>query len=163
MKREIKFYQGYNCMDFPCNCDKKCTPDNNHGIQGMEIGFYVIEEKGAVQFKLSTNWVPYKSIPSKTGYREVRLKKQCADMFPMPTNLGYHSKTPMYEGHTSCGKCDVLNIDECYYGGSVLNASDAFYVLVNRGEEELWKFLEQYYVYMFENGKYPKVKEYGEK
>jgi hypothetical protein len=40
MKREVKFYSGYNCIDFPCKFDKKCSPDNSHGMHGLEMGFY---------------------------------------------------------------------------------------------------------------------------
>ena len=160
MKREVKFLSGYNCIDFPCKFYKKCKPSNSHGKHGIEIVFYVHGEQGVVQFKLSTNWVPYKSIASNIGYRAVHIDKSIADLYPMPTDLGFHSRKPMYEGHTSMNKCNLLDGNKCYYDGSSLNANDAFYVLVNCGEEELWRFLEQYYRSVFEEGKYPEVKEY---
>lgn len=59
------------------------------------------------------------------------------------------------------GKCSVLGDKECYYDGSSLNCQDAFYVLINCGEEKLWKFLEEYYKCVFEKGDYPNVGEYG--
>jgi len=60
------------------------------------------------------------------------------------------------------GACPFLGGKECYYDGSSLNSQDAFYVLVNCGEEALWKFLEGYYKSVFDGGEYPEVGEYGQ-
>ena len=159
-KREVKFQQGYNCIDFPCKFNKKCVPNNSHGLHGMEILFLVIGELGAVQFKLSTGWTPFYAKKDKIGYINIP-KNKCADLYPMPSDLGYHSYKPHYEGQTSMGKCSVLGGQDCYYDGSSLNCNDAYYTLVNAGEEALWLFLEQYYKCVFEGAEYPSVSEYS--
>ncbi len=159
MKREVKFISGYNCIDFPCKFDKKCSPNNSHGKHGLDILFLLHGEKGCVQFKFSTGYVPFYSKKDNISYRDIP-KNPCADLYPLPVDLGYHSYTPHYEGQTSRGPCDYLGGKECYYDGSGLNANDACYTLINGGEEELWKFLEQYYKCTFEEGKYPEVCEY---
>jgi hypothetical protein len=159
--REVKFISGYNCIDFPCKFENKCIPGNSHGKHGMEIGFYFHGEKGVVQFKLSTGWVPYYSKKSEIGVRTVKKDNLC-NYFPQPTDLGYHSYVPLYKGQASMGACPFLGGKECYYDGSSLNSQDAFYVLVNCGEEALWKFLEGYYKSVFDGGEYPEVGEYGQ-
>ncbi len=67
-----------------------------------------------------------------------------------PTDLGYHSPEPRYEGQTSMGACEALGGKECFYDGSGLNAYDAFGVLVAEGSEGLWKFLEKYWHDVFD-------------
>ena len=158
-KREIKFIQGYNCIDFPCKFNKKCSPNNSHGKHGMEIIFVLHGEKGSIQFVLNTGWTPFYKEKDSIGHISIP-KNPIADLFPMPTDLGYHSYTPKYEGQTSMGGCKYLGGKDCFYDGSSLNCNDAYYTLVNGGEEKLWEFLEQYYLCVFENGKYPSVCEY---
>ena len=162
MEHQVKFIRGYDCMTFPCRFDKKCTPGNSHGKHGMEMLFLVKGEKGAVQFVMSTGWMPFHSPQDKIGVRRIQ-KMELSDYYPMPTDLGYHSYKPHYENHTPMkGACSVLDGAECYYDGSSLNCNDAYYAFVNGGEEALWDFLEQYYACVFEEGKYPTPKEYCE-
>ncbi len=167
MKREIKFYPGYNCIKFECKFgSEKCIPDGggSHGSHGLDIVFFVHGDKGVVQFKLSTGWEPQQVSESRIGHRELSLNNSYSHLFPMATDLGYHSYKPHYKGHTPIqDKCEILGGKPCYYDGSSLNANDAFYTLLNGGEEELWKFLEGYYKCTFEGGKYPKVSEYPTK
>jgi hypothetical protein len=125
----------------------------------MEIVFLFHGEKGAVQFKMSTGWLPFYQAEDKIGHREIP-NKDCKGLYPMPSDLGFHSYKPIYKGQTSMGKCDVLHGKECYYDGSSLNANDAYYSLVNGGEESLWRFLELYYKTVFEDAEYPTPTEY---
>lgn len=159
MEREVKFISGYNCIDFPCKFDKKCSPNNSHGKHGLDILFLLYGDKGCVQFKFSTGYVPFHTKPDSIRFREIP-KNTCADLYPLPVDLGYHSYEPHYEGQTSTGKCDYLGGKDCYYDGSGLNANDAYYTLINGGEEELWKFLEKYYLCVFKDEEYPSVCEY---
>lgn len=164
MKREIKFYNGYDCIKFECvNGKDSCHPGSggSHGVHGLEIGFYVYGDCGVVQFRLSTGWLPQKVEKNKIGHLEFKASfKALSDLFPIPTDLGYHAYKPQYEGQTSRSTCKFLGGKECYYDGSILNANDAFYTLLNGGEEKLFEFLEQYYLCVFENGEYPQVYEY---
>ena len=160
-RREVKFIQGYNCIDFPCRFDNKCTPNNSHGKHGLKIVFLVHGEEGCVQFVLSTGWTPFYSKPDKINYRYIP-KSNISNLFPMPTDLGYHSRKPQYDGQTNQKGCQHLKGSECFYDGSSLNCNDAYYTLVNGGEEKLWEFLEKYYLCVFNNGKYPNVAEYAQ-
>lgn len=164
LRREVKFNAGYNCIKFDCRFDKKCSIENTHGKHGVEILFYVHGKKGAIQFGLSTGWFPQYVIPDKIRYRDLdngfRNQLNC---YPMAFDLGYHSYVPHYEGQKPISnKCKVIG-GVCYYDGSSLNANDALYTLINGGDEKLWEFLEKYYLYIFEKGKYPKVAEYPTK
>src|SRR3990167_8291291 len=108
MRREIKFTSGYNCIDFPCRFEKKCSKDNSHGRHGMTITFLLHGELGAIQFALQTGWMPFHQESNKIAFREIP-KNDLSALYPMPTDLGYHSYKAHYEGHSSMGKCSVLN------------------------------------------------------
>jgi hypothetical protein len=93
--------------------------------------------KGAVQFVLYTMWMP---IPEKS------LFSKDNNFGPLPADLGYHSPKPMYEGQSSHKDCPWLDAGQlCYYDGSGCNAKDAYNILVVKGEEALWEFMEEYY------------------
>lgn len=164
MKREIRFREGYDCIRFNCKFNiKECVPNGggSHGKHGLEICFYVKGDKGAVQFVLSTGWLPQKVSQDTIGVRRFKASSPMQEFFPMPVDLGYHSYKPHYEGQKPLDKCDLLDGKPCYYDGSGLNCNDAFYALLNGGDKALWEFLEQYYKCVFEDGKYPEPAEYG--
>lgn len=92
---------------------------------------------------------------------------------PMGADLGYHSPKPMYDGHKPCrvtlkkmkfkdGEitpgtygdpiiCEYLDNDvPCYYDGSMLAGQKMYNTLLEKGEEEIWKQLEEYYTSTFE-------------
>lgn len=164
MKREVKFVSGYNCRDFECRFDSpNCRPDSGgyHGVHGLEIVFYVKDVEGAIQFRLMTNWIPF--ITENKFMYGMDYKFPAPDLYPLPADLGYHSRSPFYEDQYKTESCSVLDGDTCYYDGSGLNASLAFSVLVNQSEEELWIFLEKYYNSVFRGGKFPKIGEYNKR
>lgn len=116
--------------------------------------FYVIGPKGAVQFVCMTGWYP--KIIKKTTFddwsdwAELRIAPMQPHDSPMPSDLGYHSPTPRYEGQSIMDQtCSILN-GPCYYDGSGLNASKPFSILVHEGSDRLWEFLEHYYAETFE-------------
>lgn len=162
LQRKVSFISGYDCIKFECKFDQeKCKPGSggSHGLHGMDLGFCVIGKKGAVQFKLSTGWLPQYVKPNKIWHRDLVFEHK--EFYPMPTDLGFHSPKPLYKGQSTVSdKCDLIGNKPCYYDGSSLNASDAMYCLVNGGEEGLWKFLEGYYRSVFYKEKYPDVIEY---
>lgn len=140
MKKEIIFYPAYDKRD--------PDPHKNYGIHGVELGFFLVGELGAVQFKLYTHW----QLPHVQ--REIDAKPPHAQ-FPymfheaMPTDLGYHSHKPMYEGQdVQTDDCHLLN-GPCYYDGSSLNAEPVFDRLRAEGSEGVWKALEDYYAATF--------------
>jgi len=167
LRREVKFVSGYDCIKFECKFNSdRCSPDSggSHGLHGLEIKFYVHGKKGAVQFVLSTGWKPQYVEPDRIRYLNLSgCFDNCNSLFPMATDLGYHSYKPHYKGQTPIRDCEVLGGKDCYYAGSGLACNDAFYTLLNGGEEKLWEFLEQYYLCVFYNKDYPNVFEYPAK
>lgn len=152
----VEFYPGYDCIHFDCIfSSENCYPFSagSHGKHGLEIKFIVKGEQGAVQFILYTGWLP--QIITK------KYSVNWSEGIPIPADLGYHAKTPQYEGQTltsqSCTLCDG---QPCFYDGSGINAQDAMYTLVNGGGTKLWDFLESFYSHVFNGAEYPTVIKY---
>jgi hypothetical protein len=121
-------------------------PKKNYGIHGVEVRFLVGNEDGVVQFLLYTNWMlKHVQEEHREQYGHHVL------MAPLPADLGYHSPTPKYEGHGSMGPCPYLNGRECYYDGSGLNAERIYWLLVEKGDEAMWKELEAYHAKLFDH------------
>jgi hypothetical protein len=162
MEHIVRFKAGYDCITFECiHKSERCKPNagGSHGKHGLEILFIVKGDDGAVQFNLSTGWMPQRVAMSSINYRDV---DEWCNRGPMPFDLGYHSKTPTYEGSEPAQKsCEWCDGQPCYYDGSSLNANDAMYALVNGGEDALWKFLDAYYECTFGDAEYPTPAEYG--
>lgn len=142
MERKIEFYPAY---------DKRNTdPNKNYGMGGVTLSFYLIGEKGAIQFVVYTNWhLPHvqheiDSKPPKEPYPYLSHS-------PTPADIGYHSYKPMYEGQLPMeGECHLLG-KTCYYDGSGLQAEDVFKILLEGGSEAVWKDMERRYAEQFQN------------
>ena len=160
MEHIVRFEHGHDCIRFECIDDSpNCKPGSggSHGIGGMSIRFLSKGEAGAVQFLLYTGWLPQRVTPSQIGHRDIWDWGRGT----YPADLGYHSKTPQYDGQEVIdGACEFCDGQPCYYDGSGLNANDAMYALVNGGQEALWAFLDGYYASVFEGGEYPEPAEY---
>lgn len=163
MKHITEFRAGYDCIKFECKFDSKgCIPDKggSHGKHGLSIAFIAKGDEGAVQFVLYTGWMPQNVTATNIGFRDLDYGSD-GSLYPMPADLGYHSKKQQYEGQSTvddnCAYCDG---EPCYYDGSGLNASDAMYALCNGGDEGLWEFLDAYYECVFNDKEYPKPMEY---
>ena len=112
-------------------------PKKNYGIHGVELRMVLKGDAGAVQFLLYTNWqLPHVS---------EELKGNTLFDRPLPADLGYHSKTPMYEGQECRNDCQYLDGHDCYYDGSSLDADRIFKVLCAEGSDGVWRALEAYY------------------
>ena len=160
MEHLVKFERGYDCIRFKCiHGSHRCIPGagGSHGVHGLNLRFLAKGNAGTVQFLLFTSWLP-KFAVDKTfvwGSHEKAWP-------PFPADLGFHSKTPQYEGHTPSDlECEYCDGQPCYYDGSGLNANLAMYTLVNGGEEALWKFMDEYYLSVFEGGTFPTPVEYS--
>ena len=126
----------------------KRNPDKSkdYGIHGMEITFVLKGTEGAVQWKIHTNW----QLPHVQ--REMRAWRYAYDaefdkIYPEGYDLGYHSRTPHYEGQTA-RKCDILD-GECYYDGSTLNAEPLVEPFLREGDTAVWRELTAYYEQTF--------------
>ena len=130
---------------YPAFDKRNLNPKKNYGIHGAEMCFYVKGRKGAVQFVLHTNWhLPH----VMNEFKGSSSDKLFLFLKPLPADLGYHSRKPHYKGQRK-DRCNILKGGKCYYDGSALNAENAFYVLVSKGSNGLWKFLENYYKGVF--------------
>jgi hypothetical protein len=135
LKRSTEFRAAFDRRD--------PDPSKNYGIHGVELKMLVRGSKGAIQFVVYTNW----HLPHVTEELDNKLDRRFSHLscHPMPSDLGYHSPVPLYEGQTSMGECKYLDGKECYYDGSTTNAEKVFEVLVRDGGEACWKELEDYY------------------
>lgn len=131
-KREIVFTPAFD--------KRHQDPKKNCGIHGVEMRWYLRGPKGVIQFCVMTGW----NLPS---VREERKGNHTVcDIFPMASDLGYHSPKPMYEGHTPMTReCGQIEGGMCYYDGSGLAAEAVFDLLVQEGHESVWRRLEQEY------------------
>lgn len=125
----VSFMPGFVCERWLA--DK--NDGGNHGKGCVEIIWLIRNERGAIEFILLSGWYP--------DWRDKRFGQGYT---PMPSDLGYHSPTPRYDGQTrTTEKCAWLNDKPCYYDDSSLNAEEAFNILVRDGETALWRFLEK--------------------
>jgi hypothetical protein len=141
MERIVTFEPAY---------DKRSTiPGKNYGIHGVEILFLLKGDRGAVQFRLYTNWqLPH--VQAETAKQPLNRRDPHVFCRPRPTDLGYHSPVPRYEDQTMLTE-DCQHIGgPCYYDGSSLNAYPVFDRLLAEGDKGVWEALEAYYHSTFE-------------
>lgn len=113
------------------------------GVWSAVLAMYVIGPDGAAQFKVFTGWdLPEVVADANPGieYPSMALIRQ-----PTPADLGYHRRTPAYEGQGVMGDDCHLIGGPCYYDGSGLAADGMFGLLVREGSEAVWAALEEYY------------------
>ena len=143
MERIVEFNPAYDKRD--------SDPGKNYGIHGVDLRMVLKGDKGAVQFVLYTNWhLPHvqdeligKSVGEDATYLDMMFS-------PLPADLGYHSYKPMYEGqYQATESCEYLEGKPCYYDGSSLNAKRVYEVLLTEGSDGVWRELEEYYDYTF--------------
>lgn len=155
----VRFEPGHDCIRFECLHGRAtCKPGlgGSHGVGSMTIRFVLKGDLGAVQFSLYTgDW-----LPEPPSYEDGPLRDHRRLYGPTPSDLGYHSLKPEYEGQTTVGPCEFLGGAECFYDGSGLNAYEPFRVLCNEGDAALWEFLEGYYRCRFWGADFPKGKPY---
>ena len=119
------------------------------GISSMVIIFELHGTKGAVTFQAMTNTYLPKTIRrnKKKGVDITKIMDKTTEKFSgwMPMDLGYHSKTKQYDSQTIMNDCPLLDGADCYYDGSSLNAERPLKLLMTKGSDSVWRFLERYY------------------
>lgn len=80
------------------------------------------------------------------GYKDVQVGKN-KDGSPRMLKSPIAIKVPDAE----IPGCEILDGKRCWYDGSGLAAKDVYEILINKGEEAVWKELEGYYKSTFEN------------
>lgn len=138
-RRLVKFEKGYNYLHE--------TGPNRRGQHGMQIRLVLVGPHGATQFLMGTSWTPIGEVDGDSRepihvdylqhdtYGTVGLTRP-----PSGYDLGYHWRTPTYEGQTNYGPCEYLGAD-CYYDGSGLRADDLLRDFISQGEVAVWRAL----------------------
>lgn len=139
LKREVFFTPAFD--------KRNDNPKLDYGIHGVEIKWVLTGTLGAIQFLLYTGWhLP--SVVEENDTKPCLVKpygKMCLSK-PQPADIGYHSYVPRFEGQTvTQNECQYLGGKPCYSDGSSLQAEDVFKILVENGDEALWKELERQY------------------
>lgn len=102
------------------------------GVHGMDIRFVMRGPKGAVQFTMTTGWVP----------GERGTDPMVSRLFPMGMDLGYYAYSPQREGQEQDRReCPYLDGQACFYDGSALPAEPILEAFVTLGEPPVWKAL----------------------
>lgn len=92
-KKELVFTRAFDKRD--------PDPEKNYGIHGMEMIFLLSGKLATVQFVLYTNWqLPH--IQQEYADRALNQGVQLSRLLiePIPADIGYHCRVPMYEGQT---------------------------------------------------------------
>lgn len=127
--------------------------DKRGGIHGVTLMMIVKGELGAVTFQVYTGWMLPETVgitdevPGREGnwgfaYR--RGMEKHASHYPMPTDLGYHSKVAKYDDQYSRDDCPWVD-GPCFYDGSSINCERPFDALLRGGHEAVFEYLEAYY------------------
>lgn len=147
--REFKILPGY---------DKRSDePGKNYGVHGCTVLFYVLNpaRTRAVQFMCYTDWLP-KNVQHEALHDPFTgrylVKQEVIGEQPMAADLGYHSPKPFYKDQTA-RECDLIKSGTCYYDGSGLNAEPVRDAMLEKGSDEVWRLLEEYYHEVFDDNR----------
>jgi len=126
--------------------------NKNYGVGSMLIWFYVKGKKGAIQFQLNTGGYLKEVACSWADKGKLTSSHSNEPMLGIVQgwDLGYHSPKPMYEEQTSM-ECNIIEGGRCYYDGTSSGAETPLQIYIEKGEEGLWKFLEETYEERFYN------------
>jgi hypothetical protein len=140
MERITKFKPAY---------DERHNPKGNYGIHGADLLMILKGEHGAVQFVVYTNWY-LPNVRDELINKPIRdsLDIKCR-FLPMPADLGYHSKKPIYEDQELLTNDCELTGGDCYYDGTACGAESVYDVLVEKGSDAVWDILEERYIDVF--------------
>lgn len=122
-------------------------PKKNYGIGSMRIYFILKGKKGAVQVLLSTAlYTQNIALEHHNKNSDYIAKQPTFDCW----DVGFHSKKkPSYMEKKNQRDCSILG--KCYCDGSSLRGSEDKLGerFLEKGEEEIWKYLEEYYKEFF--------------
>jgi len=145
LERRIEFCPAFDCIVNPCKWGKDtCKPGEggSHGRGGVDMTWFLIGKDLAIQFVVATGWELPETYPDleKKGF----LTTDRFSMYPMASYIGYHSRTPLYEGASPMNECQFFG--ECYYDGSSLNADKGLEILLREGSDAVWVWMKEYFV-----------------
>lgn len=124
--REIRFLPAY---------DKR---KDGYGIHCAEMHLALTGPKGAIQLRVFTGWFLPHVWEEQKDHLDVVGK-------PRGAYLSCHSPTRLHDYDTKSENCDVIEGGVCYGDGTYTEAEPVFQLLVEQGDEAVWKKLEEYY------------------
>lgn len=124
--------------------DKRSSdPKKNYGVHGLELQFRLKGPEGGITFLIFTNWMlPH--VQAETDAKPLTGRNPWLFHKPMPAGVDGHWKTPQYIEQRAIQCCELTGGD-CYSDGSALLSNDLFDLLVAKGDQAVWKRLEELY------------------
>lgn len=123
--------------------------NKGYGIHCCEMYMALIGPKGAAVFTFSTGWF----LKATTEWRQMWIARREGDDSSWQargTALSYCSPKPLRVWQIGEGRpgCSWLGCT-CYGDASYLISEEVFELLINKGDEAVWKYLENYYFEVF--------------
>lgn len=143
LKRSIKFYPAWD--------KRNPDPKKDYGIHGVEIQFWLTGPKGGISWGIYTDWLLDSVLKDKKwpGFKDTTYRKDGTRSFPMGVELAYHSPKPtnkwQKEKDGTLG-CQLLpKGKKCWGDAGFIAGGDLMKVLIEKGEEAVWKEMESWY------------------
>jgi hypothetical protein len=117
--------------------------EQGFGRHSCELRMYLHCPKAVIQFVLYTGWPLQPYVDDMRPLNFDHLVKPC------PADIGYHAMEPQYDEQPSQENCRFFGT--CYYDGSSLSANRIFQIMTREGSEGVYKAMQEYYEYHFED------------
>ena len=161
MKRIVKFYPAWDRTD--------PDPKKNYGVRDIDLRFLVVGKDKAVEFQLSTNWYLEHVMKKRLEAMKHDVWVQKDDFLlktfiaPYPLDVCYYSPKRLSEDDAEWedGLSDksIISCAPIFYGykyeeeeSGYRSPEHAYHLLLEKGEDDLWEYLENYYSEVFGNG-----------
>jgi len=144
------------------------TPAYNkvgYGIHPVEIKFLVSKPNKIVILSLYTDWyladdqhrLNAQSFKGRNVHNRWSGGRDGNGTAPWATDLGYHSAKPVHswQEDSEASECQYTSTGSCHYDGSSINGDGARDVLLEQGDEGVWKYLEEYWNAVFQEEEEP--------
>ena len=143
LQRLTHITAAYDCIRNPCKFGSdKCKPGGrsggNHGIHSCELRMTVRGPSAEIMLVIVTGWdlptVPKHARPGQT--------------YPNGAYVEFHTAAPMYEDQEAAIRMEVADDavckswDRCYNDRSYLLSDTPTTLLVEKGSEAVWEWLE---------------------
>lgn len=134
MKREVRFFPAYHKIHD--------DPNQNYGVHGVELHFILSGDQGAVIFRIFTRWMLPQTYEywDQLGIGPRQKDSECSD-----AGVLFHSVKPSYEGHEPSEDCCPYLGKPCYQDIGYLMSREPRDLLVSKGDEAVWEWMERTY------------------
>jgi hypothetical protein len=140
-------------------------PHKDYGVHDLELFFQVEGDKGIVEFQLGTNWYQNHIMERRCEHLKKDIWKGEPNHLvrhfiePFPADLCYYSLETIDgdDFYWETGTSLAFNNAPCYYGYKYFEDDDhdvvakdhLYQILLEQGDEAMWKYLEEYYHEVF--------------